>query len=328
MIAHHARGVNSPSCFLCGNTEVRQASMANPGISANPSSVVDRPSETATATAFIRALAAHDAREEIRCADYLAEIFLTEERKKPLQDAAVRQWVTKNKLTPGAYEFMIARTAFFDHVVEQSLKENIPQVVFLGAGYDSRPYRFKDWIRATKIFELDAQPTQQRKKEQLRQANVPIPGGLVFVAVDFNTDALADVLARAEFDKNQKTLFVWEGVTYYLSAQVVDNTLRSVRSIAPIDSSICFDYAALSPDAFEQNETKQLREKMRSEFAAEPTRFGIPAGTIEQYLTARGFAVKEHMTPDEMERKYLVLRDGSSAGKLPGLFCFVRALVN
>ncbi len=29
--------------------------------------------------------------------------------------------------------------AFFDHIVKSALRENIPQIVFLGAGYDSRP---------------------------------------------------------------------------------------------------------------------------------------------------------------------------------------------
>ena len=61
----------------------------------------------------MRALAACDPRKEIRRNDYLAEIFLDEEQKKPLKDLAIRAWVMKNKIAPGTYEFMIARTAFF-----------------------------------------------------------------------------------------------------------------------------------------------------------------------------------------------------------------------
>jgi O-methyltransferase involved in polyketide biosynthesis len=41
--------------------------------------------------------------------------------------------------------------------------ENYPQIVFLGAGYDTRPYRFKDSIKQTEIFELDV-PTKQQIK--------------------------------------------------------------------------------------------------------------------------------------------------------------------
>jgi methyltransferase (TIGR00027 family) len=133
-------------------------------------SVEHQPSGTALATATMRALAAHDERKEIRGCDYLAEIFLPEDRKARLRDLKVRQWVMKNKIAPGAYEFMIARTAFFDHVVRDALLRNIPQIVLLGAGYDSRPYRFKELLRQTRMFELDAQPTQLRKKEVLERA--------------------------------------------------------------------------------------------------------------------------------------------------------------
>jgi methyltransferase (TIGR00027 family) len=231
----------------------------------------------------------------------------------------------KNKLTPGAYEFMLARTAFFDHIVEQALRDNIPQIVFLGAGYDSRPYRFQDLIQATRIFELDAQPTQQRKQELLHQASIPIPEHLAFVPINFNTDDLQEVLVRAGYNRNQKTLFVWEGVTYYLSPQAVDDILSCIRSNSPLGSSICFDYAALSPEALSEDSAKKLRERLKSDHPAEPTRFGIREGELESFLSERGYHIIEHLTPQEMEQKYLTLRDGSSAGMLPALFRLVHA---
>ena len=121
----------------------------------NGRSVEYRPSETAMATAFIRVLALQDERKEVKGPDYLAEVFVAEDRKRPLKDSNARILVMKNRITPGMYEFIIARTAFFDHVVLQALQKNVPQIVFLGAGYDTRPYRFKDFIHDTRIFELD-----------------------------------------------------------------------------------------------------------------------------------------------------------------------------
>ena len=58
---------------------------------------------------------------------------------------------------------MLARTAFFDNLFIDALNKNIPQIVLLGAGYDTRAYRFADLNNATKIFELDIAPTQNRK---------------------------------------------------------------------------------------------------------------------------------------------------------------------
>ncbi len=287
-----------------------------------------QPSETAMATAFIRALASYDDREEIKGPDYLAEAFLTEDRRAILNDPKIRKWVLKNKIDPGAYEFMIARTAFFDHVVQQALRENISQIVFLGAGYDTRPYRFKDLIQNTRIFELDAEPTQQRKKEVLHRANVTIPEQVIFVPIDFETDSLKATLPGCGFTRDKKTLFVWEGVTYYLSAEAVDATLSFIRLNSPTSSSVCFDYASLSTEAFDNSDVKKIRERMKSRYPSEPTRFGITQGKLASFLSVRGYNVLEHLTSNEMQGRYLTLRDGSSAGIVPPLFCFVHASVS
>jgi methyltransferase (TIGR00027 family) len=294
----------------------------------NNLSVEHRPSETAMGAATLRALAAMDDRTEIKGPDYLAEIFLTEDRKSPLKNQKVREWIIKKRLMPGMYEFMIARTAFFDHTVEKALLENIPQIVFLGAGYDSRSYRFRDRIKDTRIFELDIETTQQRKKERLHQAGISIPDHVTFVSINFKTDHIGDVLNLAGFKSDQKTLFVWEGVTYYLSAEVIDDTLRIVRSHAPVGSLICFDYASPSPEILNHEDIRKIREMMRFNYPGEPTKFGINVGEIASFLSSRGYGIVEHMNAENMEKKYLRLHDGSKAGKVPELFCFVLASVS
>ena len=55
--------------------------------------------------------------------------------------------------------FMTARAAFFDKKFKQALEADIPQIILLGAGYDSRAYRFADLIHGTRVFELDTAPT-------------------------------------------------------------------------------------------------------------------------------------------------------------------------
>jgi methyltransferase (TIGR00027 family) len=286
-------------------------------------SVEHRPSESAQAVAFMRALAALDGRESIRGGDYLAEKFLTEERRNALKNPAVREWMMKTP--PGLYEYTIARTAFFDRVVEQALGDNLPQIVFLGAGYDSRPYRFRDRIKDTRIFEMDAPPTQQRKKELLQKANISVPGRLTYISVNFKTDDLSDLLNESGFDRNKETLFIWEGVTFYLMPEVVDATLQFIKSSSKPGSSVCFDCSALSPKDLDGYGVKELQESMKASFPGEATFFAIEKGKIASFLSERGFAVIEHLTPEDMEKRYLTLRDGSSAGKVTAMFNFVHA---
>lgn len=183
------------------------------------SALKEQASGTAMDTAFMRALAACDPRKEIAGGDQLAEIFLDDERRKPLKDPAIRAWIMRNKLTPGAYEFMIVRTAYMDEVVKKALNENIGQIVFLGAGYDSRPYRFRSLIQDTVLFELDTRLTQERKKACLQRAQVEVPDRVRFVPVNFEAADLQARLAEAGYCPAKSGLFIWEGVSYYLTPE-------------------------------------------------------------------------------------------------------------
>ncbi|MEW5957134.1 MAG: SAM-dependent methyltransferase [Chloroflexota bacterium] len=275
-------------------------------------SVENQPSESAMTVAFCRALAANDEREEIRGPDYLAEIFLTEDGRRPLKDRTSREWVIKKLVTPELYAYFIARTAYIDHIFEQALRANLPQIVFLGAGYDSRSLRFKELIKDTRLFECDIQPTQQRKKNLLSQANVAVPQQLTFVPINFKAEALEHGLSTAGFDKSKRTLFIWEGVSYYLSAEAVNKTLNSVRSSSPVGSTICFDY---------------MTQSMLSPYAAEPFQFWIEPEKIESFLAERGYQLVDQLTPADLERNYLTLRDGSLAEKTLAAFYLAHASV-
>ncbi len=145
--------------------DIRLAKVVDPfgnviGITDRPAdakkqSVENQPSQSAMTVAFCRALAASENRAELRGPDYLAEIFLTEDSRHALKDQTSREWVIQKLTTPELYGYFKARTAYLDDIFTQALQENVPQIVFLGAGYDTRAYRFKDKIRATRIYELD-----------------------------------------------------------------------------------------------------------------------------------------------------------------------------
>lgn len=287
----------------------------------------DQPSEIARGAALLRALAAVDEREEIRGPDYLAEIFLAGNRKSSLKDPAIKEWLIKYYLPFGTYAYSIARTAYFDHVVGQALRDNIPQIVFLGAGYDSRPYRFSAHIKETSIFELDNDNTQQRKRELLKQANIPIPEQLVYVPVVDDKDTLKDLLVMAGFDNNKLSLFVCEGITYYLPAAEVDDILGFIKSNSPAGSTVCFDYNYLPPEMAGGGSMDELQEIMKPAGAAEAGRFGIEEGQIGTFLGKMEFIVLEHLTAEELEKRYLILSDGSSVGKVPAQHCIVYASV-
>lgn len=146
----------------------------------NQGPVQEQASGTAMWCVLMRALSAAETREGIKGGDYLAEIFLPDNQRGLLETPSQREWAI-SKQPPGMYAYIIARTFHFDHIVEQALQENIPQIVILGTGYDSRPYRFQKLVKETRFFELDTFPTLQHKKELLQKANIAIPKNIIFV---------------------------------------------------------------------------------------------------------------------------------------------------
>jgi methyltransferase (TIGR00027 family) len=294
-------------------------------IQAEDATVDEAPSKTAMGVTLLRAIGAIDEREEIRGNDHLASAFLSNDQKTIINEPALRAAMIS--YLPGMYEYVIARTMFFDRIVLQALKDNIPQIVFLGAGYDSRPYRFVFSIKDTTIFELDAPTTQENKIKLLQQANISIPGQVKYVPINFNTDSLKDVLLGSGYRNDWRALFVWEGVTYYLFPDAVEETLKSIASYCSAGTTLCFDYGARWPEMLDAHGVRKAKEAMGATRPGEPIRFQIERGTIESFLSQKGFRLIEHLTAEDMENKYLTLKDGSSAGKVLGNVCLAHASV-
>lgn len=292
----------------------------------NPHVSEKQPSTSAYNVALCRALAAHDPRNEMRGADNLAEIFLTNDARESLNNMAIRPAILQKlaAVSPGGYEYFFARTIYFDDAVKQALGDNIPQLVLLGAGYDTRAYRFRGFIRDTQIFELDSAATQQHKRSLLEGAGVTISPQVHFLSVDFTQDDLGDVLVSAGYDRTKRTLFLWEGVSYYLPPPSVDDVLAFIRQNSPAGSPLYFDYMVRDLGGYG---SKQTRDAMQAMYGQEPLQFDLDRQQLVSFLASHGFTFVEQITSTEMEQRYLTLSDGVLAGKALDLFCLVKAQV-
>jgi len=260
--------------------------------------------------------------------DYLAERFLSSELMNNLNNPSILEKEIEQKQLRGAYGLTIARTVYFDQVFKQNLSENIPQIIFLGAGYDSRAYRFQELINETVIFELDINTTQERKMKCLNKLGIQIPKNVKLIPIDFEKNSLKEILLSAGFNENKKTLFIWEGVTEYLTPEAVDSTLDFVKSNSPSGSLISFDYSHVSSKNILEYGVMEFIKFTRSNRPGEPGRgFSVNPSKIESFLQQRGFEITDHYTPDELEQKFLKLPDGSLIGRIVAFLFIVQAAV-
>ena len=290
-------------------------------------SVEQKPSETAVLAALHRAIANKEFGGRLG-PDYLAEYFLPAHFRFFIKFKKVRANV-KNKLgtfLPGLHEYMVARTSHFDAAFIDALTNQVPQIVLLGAGYDSRAYRFDRLNTATKIFELDISPTQDRKKKCLKKASIPIPQQTTLVPINFNEETLESVLEKAGYDNNQPTLFLWEGVSYYLEPESVATTLEFVAHTLHPESVIAFDYVvSVTDENRDLFGASKFLQTMKEEHGSEALLFAINEGETASYLEKRGLKMIAHLDNEEIERAYLLNENGALLGHMTGLFRFVSA---
>ena len=294
----------------------------------NDKNVEQVPSQTALFTALRRALAHKQYQNEKFGPDNLAEIFLPASYRFFMRFKKIRERA-RNQLAaamPGMNEYIIARTAFFDRLFLQALQGQAPQIVLLGAGYDSRAYRFAPANRGTRIFELDAPPTQDRKLKCLKKAHIRIPEQVRYVPVNFMSEALGDVLEKAGYNSQERTLFIWEGVSYYLEREAVVETL-GFASRSHSDSVIAFDYTISISDENAQAYygASVFLEAMRVYHTSEGLLFSMEQGEMETFLAENSLRIVEHLDHEAIEQKYLTDENGMLIGRMIEIFRLVCA---
>jgi len=227
---------------------------------------------------------------------------------------------------PGVCNAIIARTRFIDDCLEAAIRAGIKQLVILGAGFDTRALRFEALKKQASVFELDHPATQKTKRDRIaKYINADLPH-VRYISIDFTRDALDQKLITNGYDPRLKTLFIWEGVTYYIPASAVDHTLDFISGNAPTDSRIVFDYfpSSVADGTTRMVEANALRDGLRS--IGEEILFGIVPNQITKFMEARGFSVVENCTRRDYKAAYFTGKNKSR--KTSEMFLFVHAKIN
>ena len=279
-----------------------------------------KPSYTAEGVAAWRAAGAMEKDGRIRNPDYMAVQFLGWKlrliaRFPPLTALALR---TYQKRVPGGYYFHIARTKHIDTVLAQAIDDGMQQLVILGAGYDSRPYRFARELQRVNVFEVDQPGTQARKQRLLTKALGELPDHVVFVAMDFNTERLKVRLPESGYDAGRKTLFIWEGVCMYITPEAAHETLSFIAQHSCPGSGLVFDYLYQSVidgtcDYYGAREAAQFVASR-----GEPYIFGIEEGRAAEFLDDIGITLVSALSHEELQNAYLIRSDGTLHGRVYG----------
>ncbi|GBF98456.1 S-adenosyl-L-methionine-dependent methyltransferase [Raphidocelis subcapitata] len=146
---------------------------------------------------------------------------------------------------PGLVNFIDARTRWIDDGMKRALDDGIKQVVIIAAGYDTRAYRLGR--PGVKFYEVDLPHASEKKRELVEKLfpadKYPRPQ---FIGADLSQVGLADALAPSDFDRSRRTLYLIEGLVYYLPPVAFKSLLSALAETAAVGSRLYFDFINLS----------------------------------------------------------------------------------
>ncbi|WP_245600649.1 class I SAM-dependent methyltransferase [Streptomyces sulphureus] len=156
------------------------------------------------------------------------------------------------------------RSRYTEERVDSAVRSGVRQYVLLGAGLDTFAYR-SELADRVHVFEVDHPVLQQEKRDRLAAAEIQVPGNVTYVPLDFEHEELASSLSARGFDPLQPAVVAWLGVSMYLTAEAVANTLGAIGSFAP-GTQVVMDYVL--PESLRDAPAQQYVDAVTA-FAAE-----------------------------------------------------------
>jgi methyltransferase (TIGR00027 family) len=142
---------------------------------------------------------------------------------------------------PNTADYNAIRTRFFDEYLLAVVAESGPvQVVIAAAGMDTRAYRLP-WPAAVEIFELDLPAVLAVKDAALGAEELPAAVTRRSVAVDLLAPGWTQALAAAGYDPERPSVWLLEGLLYYIDEEQARRLLDTVRAVTAPGTRIACD---------------------------------------------------------------------------------------
>jgi len=284
------------------------------------------PRKMALQIAGLRANETHLPADERVFQDPYAEHFFPDDARELFHDPdRVKVELAKyEQMMPGVNGAIVARIKFIDECLISLIATGLKQLVVIGAGYDTRPYRLQGVKENLKVFEVDHPSTQAVKLEKIKEIFGMLPDHVTYVPVMFGKDSLGEKLLASGYSKEEKTLFIIEGFLMYIPQQAVAELFAFIIDKSGPQSSIVADYfdTTVVEGSSSLKEAVVLRKFVENEGSS--LKFGIQAGTEESFFKQCGFRRVRCVSARACKDKFFI-NDSRNRAVSP-MFNFVYAM--
>ena len=215
---------------------------------------------------------------------------------------------------------VVLRNRYAEDCLQRAAQRGMRQFVILGAGLDTFAYRQPEWANALRIFEVDHPASQRAKQERLRTSGLSLPGNLQYVAADFESMPLRDILMAGGVDFAAPAFFSCLGVLVYLP-QAAIQAIFEVTASFPKGSEFVFTFSQ-GP-----SEDSPGFQSIADSAAAvgEPWQSYHQPDELRRELRAAGFSEISMLSPEQARELYF--HDRTDGLRAPRRSFIARAVV-
>ena len=195
-----------------------------------------------------------------------------------------------------------ARTRHLDMQIMEFVENGGKQLVFLGTGYDMRPFRLS-LPRGMHIYELDFPAVLADRQRRLDEFGVNEPPGVrrIQVPIDLRVTTLVSAL-KDQIDFSAAVFVAWEGMSMYFEEPEVRSILRGISAVLKHDNSRLWadfvsEEAIFNPEIF--SEVAAFMKGMQ--LLGEPFVFGTRS--VKAFMRSNGFRCHEVVSSDVFTEK-------------------------
>ena len=199
----------------------------------------------------------------------------------------------------GLIDVLAVHARFVDEYLAEAGRAGIRQVVILGSGMDTRPYRLW-WPPGTTVYEIDQSEVVDFKTEVLRGLGAELNANRRAIGIDLRQD-WPDGLRRVGFDAAQPTVWVAEGLLVgYLPPDAQNRLLQTLTEMSATGSRFAADHMPTwSPSQLEEGRAFiHIWRQQGLDVDLTTLTYTGEYRYVPQYLAARGWKTVERKVAD------------------------------
>lgn len=198
------------------------------------------------------------------------------------------------------YNYLLLRTRYYDDSVLRALRAGVRQVLIIGAGTDTRAYRFRSQLQAVNatVIECDL-PAAIAEKEKCVGA-LGDHRHVRFSALDLIAPPSEEWFASSGYDREVRCLILIEGVTPYVPEKSFERWLDFFSKNSPEGTMLCCDYKLRGGnDEFGQSGPNSART----------LRLGKSERAVAEFHRRCGWSVQDVQHSESLAKEYEMASD-------------------